>query len=73
MNDRVLVATRKGLFTLLKTAAGWVLRGPEFLGDPANHRDKVPPPQPFLSASAPADVVPGQGEKLPCSLFSPTE
>jgi len=37
MSDRILVATRKGLFTVLKTGSGWSLHGPQFLGDPVSH------------------------------------
>lgn len=36
MTDRALVATRKGLFTLTRAAAGWQLHGPSFLGDPVS-------------------------------------
>jgi hypothetical protein len=33
MSDRLLVSTRKGLFTLNRDAAGWKVSGVDFLGD----------------------------------------
>lgn len=33
MSDRLLVSTRKGLFTLARTAAGWGVSGVSFLGE----------------------------------------
>lgn len=37
MSDRAFVATRKGLFTLTRSRAGWDLSKPAFLGDPVSH------------------------------------
>lgn len=37
MSDRILIATRKGLFTLDREAAGWRLHGPAFPGDPVSN------------------------------------
>ena len=34
MSDRLLVATRKGLFEATRGSGGWTLSGPSFLGDP---------------------------------------
>jgi ligand-binding sensor domain-containing protein len=33
MSDRLLVSTRKGLFTVTRQAAGWEITGADFLGD----------------------------------------
>ena len=37
MSDRLLVATRKGLFELRRGAQGWATGGPSFLGSPVSH------------------------------------
>ena len=34
MSDRLYVATRKGLFTIVKRGGGWTIQEPAFLGDP---------------------------------------
>ncbi|MEE8162323.1 MAG: exo-alpha-sialidase [Acidobacteriota bacterium] len=36
MSDRLLVATRKGLFEVKRGSGGWAISGPSFLGDPVS-------------------------------------
>ena len=36
MSDRIFVATRKGLFTLTRSAAGWAVSNHDFLGEPVS-------------------------------------
>ena len=36
MSDRIFVATRKGLFTLTRSAAGWAISNHHFLGEPVS-------------------------------------
>ena len=36
MSDRILVGTRKGLFTIRRTSSGWGVAADHFLGDPVN-------------------------------------
>ena len=37
MSERLFVATRKGLFSVLKSGARWMLHDPAFLGDPVSN------------------------------------